>query len=80
MNNSFFKVDKNLVKISVEFQTEEMVRAFYQFILDNVYEPAVNGNYAKNMRFEGFYTPETADKIIQWLKTNGYKQNQLIKS
>ena len=75
-----FKVDRKLVKLTVEFDDPEMVKAFYTFILENALEPAVNGNFTQNKRFEGFFSEESADKLIKFLKSSGAKQNQLIKS
>lgn len=75
-----FKVDRDLVKLTVEFHDAEAIKAFYSFVLEHTLEPAVSGNFTQGKRFEGFFTVESAEKIIKFLKSSGAKQNQLIKS
>ena len=75
-----FKVDRDLVKLTVEFDDAEAIKSFYKFILENTLEPAVSGNFTQGKRFEGFFKVESAEKIIKFLKSSGAKNNQLIKS
>lgn len=75
-----FKIDRDLVKLTVQFHNAEAIKAFYDFILEHTLEPAVSGNFTQGKRFEGFFTVESAEQIIKFLKSSGAKNNQLIKS
>lgn len=80
MKKTVFKVDRNLVKITVQFDSELDVRELYEYIIGNNIAPSVNGNHAGNFKFEGFFNEENAEKIIAFLKTNGAKNSQIIQS
>lgn len=77
---TLFKVDSNLVKITIHFGDKSMVADFYKFLLNNGIAPAVNGNDAGNYKFHGFFTQEDADKIIDFLKENNCRKCQILPS
>jgi|688.fasta_scaffold801265_2 hypothetical protein len=79
-NKTLFKVDRNLVKITVQFENELDMRNLYEYIIGNNVAPSVNGNSAGNFKFEGFFNEDNAEKIITFLKQNGAKNSQIIQS
>lgn len=75
-----FKLDKNLTKVTIHFDTKEMVSDFYTFIIDNHLSPAVKGNSFGAMVFSGFFSEVDGEKIKEYLKSKNCKQSQILPS
>ena len=79
-SQTLFKLDKNLVKLTIHFHDKEMVFKFYDFLLSEQIVPAVNGNDAGNYKFHAFFTTEDSEKIVKFLNNSGAKKCQILPS
>ena len=77
---TLYKIDSNLTKITIHFLDKEIVSKFYTFLLESGIAPAVTGNNAGNYRFQGFFTQEDTEKIIEFLQKENCKKCQILRS
>lgn len=77
---TLFKIDTNLVKITIHFHDKEMVKHFYEFLLSQKIAPAVMGSMAGNFKFSAFFSIKDSEKIQVFLKKSGAKKCQILPS
>lgn len=77
---TLFKVDKNLVKITIHFEDKTMVGKFYTFLLEHKIAPAVKGSKTGDYKFSAFFTSADSIKIVDFLKQNNAKNCQILQS
>ena len=62
---------KEVYHVSIKFETDEEQRSFNEWYYESEIYPVVRGGTSGNKRRVGFYSKEDAERIRDFLKTNG---------